>query len=119
MTGPCLCGDPYCGSCGNPSAAKFEDWMDRFMEKISDKGLSEDECHFLESIFDPLIDNYRKAIEIPLKEAHQNNLEYTNWAEAEMSDLRQKNRDLIHGKGVFIGGEEESLTTRGGSNENV
>lgn len=23
--GPCLCGDPYCPSCGNPSAAAWED----------------------------------------------------------------------------------------------
>ena len=22
--GPCLCGDPYCPSCGNPEAAKIE-----------------------------------------------------------------------------------------------
>jgi hypothetical protein len=25
VKGPCLCGDPYCPSCGNPGAAEFEE----------------------------------------------------------------------------------------------
>lgn len=31
--GPCLCGDPYCGSCGNPGAAAWADLMDEVMER--------------------------------------------------------------------------------------
>lgn len=27
MKGPCMCGDPYCPSCGDPAAAAFEDLM--------------------------------------------------------------------------------------------
>jgi hypothetical protein len=26
--GPCLCGDPYCPSCGDPGAVAREDWID-------------------------------------------------------------------------------------------
>lgn len=35
MTGPCLCGDPYCHSCGTLGAAEAEaeyDWVYNFFE---------------------------------------------------------------------------------------
>lgn len=41
--GPCLCGDPYCHSCGNPSAAKLEAAYDNLIEKINEFGLNSDE----------------------------------------------------------------------------
>lgn len=42
MTGPCLCGDPYCGSCGDPSLAQFEAMIDELTEELGK--LSESEC---------------------------------------------------------------------------
>ena len=41
--GPCLCGDPYCGRCGNPELAKLEAIQDDFMNKLCDLGLTEEE----------------------------------------------------------------------------
>lgn len=41
--GPCLCGDPYCPSCGNPGLAKLEAIQDDFMEKLNKLGLAEEE----------------------------------------------------------------------------
>lgn len=35
-TGPCLCGDPYCGSCGNPEAMAFADAVDFALETLSE-----------------------------------------------------------------------------------
>lgn len=33
--GPCLCGDPYCSSCGNPSLARYEDLCYEMQEKAT------------------------------------------------------------------------------------
>lgn len=33
MSGPCLCGDPYCGRCGNPGLAEYEAAMDAVNEE--------------------------------------------------------------------------------------
>jgi hypothetical protein len=35
--GPCLCGDPYCGSCGNPAGmARMDAEMDRIERRVGD-----------------------------------------------------------------------------------
>jgi len=36
MTGPCLCGDPYCPSCGDPAAAALEEKIEQIMEQASE-----------------------------------------------------------------------------------
>jgi hypothetical protein len=35
MTGPCLCGDPYCGRCGNPGLAEAEAAEEAIMEEVA------------------------------------------------------------------------------------
>ena len=42
MTGPCMCGDPYCPSCGDPQAAAVEAFIDALYEKVQD--FNEDEA---------------------------------------------------------------------------
>jgi len=34
MKGPCLCGDPYCPSCGNPAAAAYADAVGEAMDEM-------------------------------------------------------------------------------------
>jgi hypothetical protein len=41
-SGPCLCGDPYCVSCGDPSRAAFEDFFDQLHDVMVD--YNADEC---------------------------------------------------------------------------
>ena len=41
MTGPCLCGDPYCGSCGDPGAAALEEFVESLMETMKDYSIPE------------------------------------------------------------------------------
>ena len=52
MTGPCLCGDPYCSSCGNPSQAMFSDQIDMIADEIYN--LRDIDAHFLE-LLSPMI----------------------------------------------------------------
>lgn len=40
--GPCMCGDPYCPHCGDPSLAQLEDLCDEFLELI--RNISVDEA---------------------------------------------------------------------------
>jgi len=75
MSGPCLCGDPYCGSCGNPEMAKYEDWCDSFMEMIDNEQLDEHECLFLQELIPEIISKLRivsKAVTDTIqKDMHQ------------------------------------------------
>ena len=34
MSGPCLCGDPYCRRCGNPAAAAWADFSVEVSESV-------------------------------------------------------------------------------------
>ena len=34
--GPCLCGDPYCSSCGDPSQAYLEECIEGLMDKVGE-----------------------------------------------------------------------------------
>lgn len=57
--GPCLCGDPYCGSCGDPAAAKYADAVDAFNEKLDNVGLDEFEFSLLDLYLDFIVEKIR------------------------------------------------------------
>lgn len=40
--GPCLCGDPYCAFCGDPSLAAYENAEEELLQKLSDEGFTLD-----------------------------------------------------------------------------
>lgn len=44
MNGPCMCGDPYCGRCGDPGRAAAEAAMESLIEDLHKENLSPDEC---------------------------------------------------------------------------
>ena len=41
--GPCLCGDVYCNSCGNPAAAAFDDALEAFIDLLINLEVTLDE----------------------------------------------------------------------------
>jgi hypothetical protein len=43
MVGPCLCGDPYCWSCGDPAGELMEESLETIAEIFIDEGYSEKE----------------------------------------------------------------------------
>lgn len=57
--GPCLCGDPYCASCGDPSAAAFEDLVERLAEELSQ--LDDIECRLFVDAGRMAVKNFRTA----------------------------------------------------------
>lgn len=36
MSGPCMCGDPYCPRCGNPAAARLEEELQALCDDLHD-----------------------------------------------------------------------------------
>lgn len=47
MTGPCLCGDPYCPSCGDPGLAEKEAAHEAFAERLWNTDLAAGELDLL------------------------------------------------------------------------
>lgn len=52
MIGPCLCGDPYCGRCGNPEAAAFADAVDSAIEVLSELIETDEDLELLGAFID-------------------------------------------------------------------
>ena len=59
--GPCLCGDPYCSSCGNPSAAKFADAIEDFCERLENDVHDEYELSIFYEAGLKAVHDYRKT----------------------------------------------------------
>lgn len=59
--GPCLCGDPYCSSCGNPGAAAREEWIEHLDEITSD--FNDLEAAIFENVGLAAVQQFRKAQE--------------------------------------------------------
>ena len=64
MAGPCLCGDPYCGSCGDPGCADQEAAVENFMDTLlEDHQLMPDELEFLVKVIPLILTEVRKLRE--------------------------------------------------------
>ena len=59
--GPCLCGDPYCPSCGDPSLALWEDAIDKLSERLEKAGLDEYEFKLFVTVGFAAIEAHREA----------------------------------------------------------
>lgn len=60
--GPCLCGDPYCPSCGNPSLAAWESAMEELDKELEEKKLDEIEFRIFKSVGFAAVDAHREAM---------------------------------------------------------
>jgi hypothetical protein len=61
MVGPCLCGDPYCWSCGDPAGARLEDSLETIAEIFIDEGYSENEVDNFITAGKQEVEKIRKA----------------------------------------------------------
>jgi len=62
VKGPCLCGDPYCGSCGDPSLAALEESEQALYDKLHEIKADIDFYHLLTAISPALKDSFEKAV---------------------------------------------------------
>jgi hypothetical protein len=63
MSGPCLCGDPYCPSCGSPEAAKVEAANEWAMAEFSNANLTPDEYKLVVKVGLQAVEAVRKAVD--------------------------------------------------------
>lgn len=61
MKGPCLCGDPYCPSCGNPGLAEKEEMEERFLETLDKYNLSKVEYEVVLTVGLAAVEAHRQA----------------------------------------------------------
>lgn len=66
--GPCLCGDPACPSCGNPSLTALEIAEEKLMDAITEQQLSIFEYYFLIAAIPGLIAAYRVTSRTEIRE---------------------------------------------------
>ncbi len=86
-TGPCLCGDPYCPSCGNPAQAQMEEAIEKLEEEIIAHGLDALEfALFKKTGFETVI-NLRAAFAIREKEMVEAHREEIDQLKREIEDL--------------------------------
>lgn len=64
--GPCLCGDPYCPSCGDPYLAEIENAEEQMMKAFSDAKFSVEEYGLACRVAITAVNEFREA----LKKAH-------------------------------------------------
>jgi len=71
--GPCLCGDPYCPSCGNPASAALEDAIgeaaDRLVDGLYNENLDPDEYDLVLEVGLAAVRSARKITQARIKEA--------------------------------------------------
>jgi len=72
MKGPCLCGDPYCSSCGNPAAAAYADEvgeaMDNLQKAFESNSFTPAEIKMVQSLAMRAVISSRKITEQAIKD---------------------------------------------------
>lgn len=61
--GPCLCGDPYCPSCGSPGLAEAEAAEERLTELLGEIKASPMEYALIGAIAKPILEEVRKYVD--------------------------------------------------------
>jgi len=59
---PCLCGDPYCPSCGNPSALALEGAVDDLLDAFNLEGFTFEEYEIAKEISIATVRTFRKLL---------------------------------------------------------
>lgn len=73
MSGPCLCGDPYCPYCGT-SDAKYGDECEDLGNMVYDLGLDETEMKYLKKAI-PLFVKLMRRLKHEVKDEHERGMQ--------------------------------------------
>ena len=68
VTGPCLCGDPYCPSCGDPSLAAAEEAEQKLCEVLNKLQLGPNFYDFVTELIPHLAKAFESAVDREVKE---------------------------------------------------
>lgn len=79
--GPCLCGDPYCGSCGNPEQAAYEDACTELGDRLIEMKLSKEELELFEKVGRAAVERLRPMLQEAYKDGKEESTEYIHYLE--------------------------------------
>ena len=85
--GPCLCGDPYCPSCGDPSLAVYEEATEQLFEALRDAPLWF--VHFLTAVSPALLESMEKATADEVAERRYEDGQYIEHLEHKLHQIQE------------------------------
>jgi hypothetical protein len=86
--GPCMCGDPYCSSCGDPSLAKMEEAIEALTERLINLKLDEDELWLFEKMGKAAVEAQRECMTNRISTAREDDGQYIEYLESQLAILK-------------------------------
>jgi len=90
MIGPCLCGDPYCPNCGDPSQAELADAIDAMADAVSSVFQSPSEVTLFQQAGLAALNAARDLVKDEVAQARASDGEYIDWSQCHMKELEEK-----------------------------
>jgi len=76
MIGPCMCGDPYCPSCGDPGLAKYEQACDDLLAELEAAELTPEEFEVFKTVGLAAVDAHRAGVKAVVSEVQAEHAMY-------------------------------------------
>ena len=94
MPVPCLCGDPYCGSCGNPEHAALEDAEQELCETMHQNSAGLHHYRILIKLIPELIKIVDEEIKQEVNERFTGHEQYVDYLKGRIADLEGRVEDV-------------------------
>jgi hypothetical protein len=90
MVGPCLCGDPYCGSCGDPSLAILEEAEIKLADTMNEHKATIEHYDMVIKLVPILIRVVDEVVNERVKESRVADQEYIDYLKARLIGLERR-----------------------------
>ncbi len=94
MSGPCLCGDPYCGSCGNPEQAAMDEKFEEFVDELYEIIHTYEEMEFIKSVTSKLLEEFRAQVANRINEIRVGDMMEIDCLQLEVKSLKAEIKQL-------------------------
>jgi hypothetical protein len=90
MKGPCLCGDPYCGSCGDPSLLAEEGAIDELIDVMRNNGATIDHYKVLIHLVPKLIAVINEVVNDVVQDRMAGDQQYIDYLKERIHSLEME-----------------------------
>ena len=91
--GPCLCGDLYCSSCGDPSRAAQEDALENLTNLLSDLHAPVAFINMLHSMLPDMLSKWQVAVDDEVRDKLADDQQYISYLKDEVERLKHLNEE--------------------------
>ncbi len=92
VKGPCLCGDPYCGSCGDPSLLAEEGAIDELIDTMRNNGATIDHYKVLIHLVPRLITVINEVVDDIVRDRMAGDQQYISHLEERLKEWEEDER---------------------------